>query len=113
MHEFSLAQNILEIVDEKIKEKGKNAVTELILESGRLSGVEIPALEYALKAIKENSILQDASIKVIETEAIAKCATCLNVFTINSFTDSCPKCQSYDHSMQQGDQLIVKSITAQ
>ena len=41
MHEFSLAQNIIEIVEETMKKNDLSKVSEVVLEIGTISGVEI------------------------------------------------------------------------
>ena len=56
MHEFSLAQNIIEIVDESLKKNGASKAVEVDLEVGTLSGVEIPDNIKAVKVRAYDSV---------------------------------------------------------
>ena len=48
MHELSIARSIVELVEEQADNRGASVVEELELEIGRLSGVEIQTLAFAL-----------------------------------------------------------------
>ena len=113
MHEFSLAQNILEIVEETLKKNEVNHASELQLEVGTLSGVEIPALEMALESLKPNSVIETTDIKLIITKAKAVCRKCREEFFPEDLLSSCPKCSSYAPDIISGKELLVKSIVAE
>jgi len=113
MHEFSLAQNILEIVDETLKKNGVSHASEVQLEVGTLSGVEIPALEMALESLKPNSVIETTEIKLIITKAKAVCRNCKKEYYPEDLFSPCPKCSSYAPDIISGKELLVKSIVAE
>lgn len=113
MHEFSLAQNIVEIVDKAIKEEQSVRVCELVLEIGTISGIEISALETALKCLQPSSILKDANIKLEVVQAKARCRQCDHPFIPEELLSPCPKCQNFGFEILAGKELLVKSITAE
>jgi hydrogenase nickel incorporation protein HypA/HybF len=113
MHEFSLAQNILEIVEETLKKNGVSHALEVQLEVGTLSGVEIPALEMALESLKPNSVIETTEIKLIITKAKAVCRNCNKEYYPEDHFSPCPKCSSYAPDIILGKELLVKSIVAE
>ena len=113
MHEFSLAQNIIEIVDESLKKNGASKAVEVDLEVGTLSGVEIPALEMALESLKPNSVMESTEIKLIITKAKAVCRNCKAEYYPEDLFSPCPKCSSYGPEIVTGKELLVKSIVAE
>ncbi|MGD2034118.1 MAG: hydrogenase maturation nickel metallochaperone HypA [Bacteroidales bacterium] len=113
MHEFSLAQNIIEIVDESLKKNGVRKATEIELEIGTLSGVEIPALEMAFESLKADSSVEQATIKLNIIKAKAVCRTCGKEFYPEDLFSPCPKCSAYGPEIVSGKELLVKSIVAE
>lgn len=113
MHEFSLAQNVLEIVEETLKTNSLSHASEIQLEIGTLSGVEIPALEMALESLKPNSVIETTDIKMIITKAKAICRKCNEEYYPADLFSPCPKCSSYSPDIIEGKELLVKSIIAE
>ena len=58
MHEMSLAEGILQIVEETAAHQGFKRVTEVRLEIGALSGVEIEALSFCLDVVLKGSVAE-------------------------------------------------------
>ena len=113
MHEFSLAQNIIEIVSETAKNNNLQTISELVLEIGTLSGVEIPALDMALESLRPGSVIQDAKIKKDIVKAQAKCLQCNSEFTPDDFFCACPVCGNFRNEILRGKELRVKSISGE
>lgn len=110
MHELSIAQSILGIVENTVKENNAVIVKELELEIGLLAGVEFEALDFALRVISNDSILRNTSIIVNKSEGKANCLDCGKIFTLNSLFESCPACNGYRYKIIKGKELRVKSI---
>lgn len=113
MHEFSLAQNIIEIVDETVKKNNASQVSELVLEIGTLSGVELSALDMAMESITPGTILEHAEIKKIIVQAVAVCNHCGKEYQPDDFFSICPACGQYGANIKKGKEFRVKSITAE
>lgn len=65
MHELSIARSIVELVEEQADNRGASVVEELELEIGRLSGVEIQTLAFALDSAIKGSKLEKPGLSVI------------------------------------------------
>jgi len=113
MHEFSLANSILEIAEEAVEKNGMSKVTAITLEIGTMAGVEISALETAMEIIKKDTILEMAEIIIDILAATAVCNTCQHQFEPHDITDSCPVCTNFGMSILSGKELLVKSIEAE
>ena len=111
MHEFSLAQNILEITQEQAKAYQQEAISEIIIEIGQLSGIEIEALQFALQSIKENTIIEKADIIFETVTASVLCNNCGFNYVPEDFFHPCPQCGSPDFEISTGKELKVRSIT--
>lgn len=112
MHEFSLAQNIIEIVEEAIEKNNAGKVSSIELEIGTLSGVEIPALDMALESLQPGSVIDGAEIVKRIIQGKAKCLQCHHEFKPDDYFTVCPECGSLGTEIIKGKELRVKSITA-
>jgi hydrogenase nickel incorporation protein HypA/HybF len=113
MHEFSLVQNIIEIVEENARKNQAKRVTEVVLEIGTLSGVEMSALDMAIESLGPGTIMDGAEIKKEIVEALAVCSQCGKEYSPDDYFSLCPKCGSYGAKIIKGKELRVKSITAE
>lgn len=110
MHELSIAMNIVEIAKKEIEKSNSTSVSEIKLEIGKMSGVVLDALEFAMDEAKKNSVLENAKIIMTEKVAKAKCANCNHIFEINEIYEPCPKCNTFYSDVIEGKDMIVKSL---
>jgi len=111
MHEMSLVVNIVEIAEKEALKAGAESISELELDIGEVSGVEIDALNFAFESIKQKTMLKNAFIKINNIEAKSLCEDCRCEFHSEAVYDLCPKCNSYKTTLIQGKEMKVKSIT--
>ncbi|MEX0680939.1 MAG: hydrogenase maturation nickel metallochaperone HypA [Balneolales bacterium] len=110
MHELSIAIRIVDIAVQEATDAGAQAVTDLDVEVGSLSGVVIEALDFAMQEAVRNTILEHARVNIIKIMARARCKQCHNEFETDDWFDLCPHCQSVDLEILQGRKLQVKSL---
>jgi hydrogenase nickel incorporation protein HypA/HybF len=113
MHEFSIAQNIIEIVEDTVKQNNLNIVEEVELEIGELSGVEITALETALECLLPGSSLEQTKMHIHVIKGIVRCRKCKHQFTPEDLLTPCPKCNTFSPEIISGKELRVKSISGE
>jgi len=107
MHEASLAGGILKLVEDAAAREGFRRVTALRLEAGRLAGVEVRALRFALEAIAPDTCLQGAEIAIDEPEGQAWCLPCSASVALAQRGDACPNCGSHQLQPTGGTELRV------
>lgn len=94
MHEMSLAGSVLRLVEQAGERERFRRVAALKLAAGALSGVEVPALRFALEAIAPGTLLEGARIEIEEPPGAAWCPGCARSVPVRSRTDGCPRCGS-------------------
>ncbi len=110
MHEFTIAMNVLAIVEENAKTLRAVIVHEIEMDIGELSGVDCDALEFALLHSKKNELLRKVKYVINKIPAKARCKGCNFEFDLSDFYTACPKCSKFDHVFLQGRELKVKTI---
>ena len=113
MHEFALAENVIEIAKEAATKAGKEKVTSITLEVGILSGVEKEALLTALEVIQNEIPDNRTKITIIEIQGVAYCSKCHKKFSVDTLFSLCPFCQGYEKEIISGKEFNVVSIEAE
>jgi hydrogenase nickel incorporation protein HypA/HybF len=110
MHEMSLAAGVLKLVETSAAQEGFKRVTRLRLAVGKLSGVEVESLRFALAAIAPGTCLDGAAIQIDEPEGQAWCMTCGNLTVIKDRGDACGHCGGYRLQPSAGNELRVVDL---
>jgi hydrogenase nickel incorporation protein HypA/HybF len=110
MHEMSLCEGILQIIEAEAKKQNFKTVRRVILDVGTLSGVEIPALEFAFEVVMRGSIAEHATLEINQQNAQAWCMQCAQVVTVKQRHDACPDCGSYQLQISSGDEMKIKEL---
>ncbi len=94
MHEGAIAQSILDILKQVAEDNGMARITRVRLKIGKLSGVMIDALMFALDALRhEEGLISGALFEVTETQIRARCALCNTEYTFDDATDMVLLCR--------------------
>jgi hydrogenase nickel incorporation protein HypA/HybF len=107
MHELSLAGGILRVVEDAARREGFCRVSQLRLEAGALSGVEVRSLRFALDAVRAGTCLEPAEIIIDEPPGTAWCLRCGTSVQIDSRADACPLCAGHQLQPTGGTELRV------
>jgi hydrogenase nickel incorporation protein HypA/HybF len=110
MHEMSLCEGILQVIETEAKKQQFTEVKQVVLDIGVLSGVEISALEFAFEVVMRGSIAENATLKINQIEAQAWCMPCSETVTIKQRFDACPNCESYQLQVSSGDEMKIKEL---
>ena len=110
MHELSLAEEIVRMVESSASREHFSRVATLKLEAGALAGVEVASLRFALEAMVSGTCLEGASIVIDEPAGRAWCNTCTAEVTITSRADPCPVCDGFPLKVLHGDALRVVDL---
>lgn len=92
MHEMSLMESVLEIIEDSAARHGCTKVHAVWLEIGQLAGVEMEALRFCFDAVVSNSIAAGARLEIIEIPASGRCPGCGGFVQLNERYDLCPRC---------------------
>lgn len=107
MHEMSLAGGILKLVEDAARRERFQRVTSLRLAAGKLAGVEIAALRFALEAVAPGTCLEGAAVQIDEPPGRGWCMRCCETIEIAERGAPCPRCGSHQVQATGGDELKV------
>ena len=110
MHEMSLCEGILQVLESEAEKQGFSHVRRVILDIGVLSGVEIPALEFAFEVVMRGSLAEQAILEINRLRAQAWCMACAETVEIQARYDPCPNCGGYQLQVGSGDEMRIKEL---
>ena len=117
MHELSMAQGIINAVIETAESNNATEVTEVGIEIGRLAMINPEQLRFMLSVLVENTIVEEAEIKIEEIPIEIDCSEC-GFHGEDQVDDKdhyaplveCPKCKNRRVSILNGKDCVVKNI---
>jgi len=107
MHELSIVQSMMKIIDKYARGR---EVEKVVLKIGKMSGVEPHFLKESFDVFKENTICENASLEIIETDIKVKCNECNQVSQIEGFNFQCPNCNSNKTKIISGEEMHIEYI---
>jgi hydrogenase nickel incorporation protein HypA/HybF len=110
MHEFSIAMNIVDIVNDYAGKEKASVVREIEIEVGELSGIVMEALEFAIASAVKDTALEKARIVMRVIPGKARCIQCFHEYPTDDLFKRCPLCRSCAPDIIGGKELRVKSI---
>ncbi len=76
MHEMTLAESVLQIVENAARREGLRRVRAVRLEIGQLSSVEPEAMRFCFDAVARDSVADGARLDIVVTAGAAWCVEC-------------------------------------
>ena len=110
MHEMSLCESIMQIIEDEAQRQGFERVIRVRLEIGRLSGVEIEAMRFGFDAVTRDTLADGAELEIIQLPGTAWCLPCGCEVEVQQRFDACPQCGSYQLQVVSGDQMQIKDL---
>lgn len=110
MHEMSLAEGVLQLVEDTARREGARRVKLVVLEIGRLSSVEPEAIRFCFEAVTHGSIAQGAALDIINVPGAAWCIPCAETVPMGELYGTCPICGSHQVQPTGGTEMRVKEI---
>lgn len=110
MHEMSLAESVLQIIEQAGREQGFTAVKTVWLEIGQLACVEPSAMRFCFDAVMRGSIADQARLEINEIAGQGWCARCARDVPLASLHEGCPYCGKYQLRVTGGDAMRVKEL---
>lgn len=110
MHELSIAQSLLEIIEhEALPYKGAR-VTTVTLRIGKLSGVMPDALRFGFEALSRGGVAEGASLLIEEVPVMIHCHRCGGKSSTDDPFLLCPRCNGSEVELTAGRELEIKEM---
>jgi len=110
MHEMSLAEGVLQIVEDAARSQGFARVKTVILEIGQLAAVETEAMRFCFDAVTRGSIADGAALEIVDLPGQGWCMKCATTVPVTEQYGACPQCGSYQVQATGGTEMRVKEL---
>jgi len=110
VHEVGITQSILEIAVDHARQAGAAKITALTVEIGALSGVIPEAVEFCFEAVAKESMAEGATLTIVRIPGQGRCLDCGQTLEMDTYTFSCPHCESFNIERLQGDELRLTEV---
>ena len=109
MHEISIAEDILDLIERRIGDVRK--LSEVELRIGPLSGVCVDSLLFCFGPVAARKGFGDPVLKVERPLVEILCESCRERYRVDDFVDPCPFCGSWKREIVGGDELQLLGAT--
>ena len=110
MHELSLAENILQQIEDAAIEQPFHQVKTVWLEIGQLACVEQESLRFFFAVVTEDSIARQAKLEIIDIAGQAVCNDCHRAILVAALHQACLHCGSHALQITQGDEMRIREL---
>lgn len=110
MHELGVVMNIVEQVEDIIREQNLVEVDSLVLQIGELSSMVPHYVEACYPAAVSGTLLEATKLVIEVTPARARCRVCATEFRPAPPVSSCPACSSSRTELISGREFVIKEL---
>ena len=110
MHELSVAQNIIEIVQDNLSEEQKDLVKIIRVKIGKLTNILVDSLQFGFEALTRETNLDGAVLEIEQLPLTIKCLDCGNQDSQEDYIFQCSSCGSTNIQVVSGNELMVSEI---
>ena len=110
MHEMSLAEGVLQLIEDAARTQSFTQVSTVRLEIGQLSGVEPEAMRFCFDAVMRGSVAEGARLEIIELPGVGWCMACAQSVPMKEVFGECPQCGGFQMQVTGGTEMRVKDL---
>lgn len=110
MHEYSIVQSLLDSCEENAKANNATKVTKVVVKIGVMSGVEPDLLQIAFDTFKESTMCEEAQFIINIQAVVIRCHKCNQESTLEKNEYACPKCESIELDVIDGEDMYLMSL---
>ncbi|MBE9610004.1 hydrogenase maturation nickel metallochaperone HypA [Chitinilyticum piscinae] len=110
MHELSLAEHVIRIVEDAAHQAGAQRVTRVRLAVGALAHVEPETLQFCCTLAARQTALAETEFVVEQTPGQAYCADCRQDVALERIGFPCPQCGGFALRVTAGEEMQVLDI---
>lgn len=110
MHEMSLCESVVGLVEEEARKGGFSKVRTVVLELGALGHVEPEAMLFCFEAVGRGTIVEGARLDIERVPGAGWCLDCGKTVPLTERFGACPDCGRHRVQMTAGDELRLKEL---
>lgn len=112
MHEMSLCMSMLELVEEQAMANDCQTVSQIWLEVGALSGVEVDSFKFCFDVARKQTVAKDCILHIIKKPTKMLCMDCDFQDMVEQRLQRCPACHGYVLTYSGGNEFRLKELEA-
>ncbi len=112
MHEFSLVQGMLKILEDEIAKHGASRVTRVHVRVGELANLVPDSFTFAFETVSPGTVAEGAELELEIVPGKGRCGACDIEFKVDSVMFFCPQCGGVGSEIVSGRELEVAEIEA-
>ena len=110
MHELSLCEDLLRMVQAQAEARGCRRVRAVWLEIGALEAVESEALRFGFELKSRGTVAEGARLEIRQLPGRARCPDCGASVALYRRHDPCPRCGSLCPEVSGGDGIRIERL---
>jgi hydrogenase nickel incorporation protein HypA/HybF len=107
MHEMSIAQSLIQILQEEMAKHGAATLRSVRLSIGEMSAIVPESLSFCFEIITQGTPLEGAKLLMDRIPLKGYCPDCDQPFDIKDFVFICPTCRSPNIETIEGQELSI------
>jgi len=110
MHELSIAQSIVDIIEQYVPQEHRHTIRSVKVRIGDLAGVVADSLAFSFTAVTAGTPIGGALLEIEHIPFMLHCTACMSDSTAEPGLAVCPRCQSTATQILSGTELQVVAI---
>ncbi|MCR6631626.1 MAG: hydrogenase maturation nickel metallochaperone HypA [Magnetospirillum sp.] len=111
MHEMSLTEGVVRILEEQAAAYGFAKVKTVWLEIGEMSNVDPDSMLFCFDAIAKGSpVAAEARLEIVRVPGQGFCLSCGKQVAVANRFDPCPECGGFGLRITAGDEMRIKEL---
>lgn len=111
MHEMSVVQSMLDILEEQARAYGAKKIVSVRLEFGVLTAIVPSAIQFAFDVLAKEGLAEGATLDIHMIPLRVACAECGKEQIMEDYSPFCPTCASPALKILEGrDEMRVASM---
>jgi hydrogenase nickel incorporation protein HypA/HybF len=110
MHELSLAEGIVDLVQASARQEAFSRVRTVHLDLGALSNVMPEALTFGFEAAARGSAAEGAELRIRRLPGQGFCTPCAAVVLVDARPALCPRCGGAQVNITGGNEMRVTEL---
>ncbi len=110
MHELSMMQEVIKILEEQVKTNKVKKVHKVNLKVGKLMSVVPSSLIFCFEILAKDTLMEGATLDIEEVPVKCLCQDCGTEFIVESFIFLCPQCRGTNLKQLSGNEFMVHNM---
>jgi hydrogenase nickel incorporation protein HypA/HybF len=110
MHEMSIAQNMVDIIEDEMRRHNAKVLRSIHVNVGRFSSIVPDALSFCFEIMTKDTHLDGAKLFIDVIPLMGRCRSCKSQFEIIDYSFFCPFCGGLKIDTISGQDLTVVEI---